>query len=1476
MLYRRRIEQIHTDPGRGGCGILGIAELTQGPSHDLIQQAIHGLSAMEHRGGSLEGTGDGAGILCRPERSYFERFLIPERSFPDPKEPLIVGTIFFLHGERNIHNLSREVDVILLREGLAPLGWRKVPVNKRVLGRRAQEDVPEIYQIFVAKGHRRESQLFDLLHRVKVTIEDRIPGLINVVSLAPYTTVYKALSTAEQLASFYPDLEDPEFTTKVVVAHRRFSTNTFSNWNLVQPFRHIAHNGEINSITANCRAVRDAECAINIGNTLMNHGSDSAQLDRVAEMIAANGVGRIHEAIRRMMMPAWQDDQCTDQDRKFYEANSRAMGTLGAWEGPIAIVGSDGLNLFAALDRMGLRPLRYAKTSSDRVIITSEMGAVAICPEDIVHDGQLEPGEMIIADLENGTLILPESSTQKIVDETGLNFESLAAVDLHPLKSLSPREPLPVRALNAFGWTGERISILKDTVKNAKEPIHSMGNDRPLAIFSDNHPRLYSFLHQIVAVVTNPPIDPIREGGAIDTTVYLGRSPILSRKSTYRSWPQYKLDHPILTNEMLEALFASDVPELAAHRLDATFQDRGKSREIVRRIHDLTDEALEVIKSRKASILVLSDFEATKGRRLPVPMLLAVSALHRALAEKGLRRDASIVAETGEVHEGHDLAVLLAYGATAVNPYAMFNVAKSVSGLPPDRAVENVVSAMVLALRRVMSKMGITTFSSYRGSALFEAIGISSDVVEYYIPDTVSRLGGVTMEDIYNDIVGRSSNEDDVVSRNRNVSVYRKEVVDALQLVARNGNARGDYDRFFKLLEDMPPVYLRDMLEWRLDDDPISIDQVASASEIVRTAIRGAAMSYGALNATAHRAIAAAFNHFDSFSNCGEGGEDERRNPKGQWENDRSKSRQIASGRFGVDANYLVHADEIEIKIGQGAKPGEGGHLPGHKVTEEIAKIRKTQVGIDLISPPPHHDIYSIEDLAQLITNLRQLHPQAAISVKVPSITKLGTIAVGIVKAGADVIVISGYEGGTGAASSGSIIHAGIPLERGVSEVHQYLIANGIRSQVHIRADGGIKSGLDAAKIMALGADDVTIGTPLLIAENCVYCRGCNKGNCPVGIATQDMAKQDERFMRRAMDEVDNSKTTAPERYEDARDGVIRYLKCFADQMREILASLGLRHPHELVGRVDLLKQRVSENPCWDRLDLTEFLLDFRENAGSADTKLKRRTKSISKQNEKIMIAAKDVLEGKSKEALIRLSLQNSDHAVGTSLAGEIAKNGKLEERGGVTISAKGFAGQGFGFCATGNMTLMLKGYANDGVGEAMGGAARIIVLPPQDLRDPSTSLRMRGQNTPTPHLIGNAAAYGATGGTLFVAGKAGQRFGVRNSGALLVCEGVGKYSFEYMTGGVGIVLGRCGPCIGSGMTGGELYLYDPQGESHSRLHSDVRTSKAPLRPDKEVALKQILTDFYKETDSQSAGRILENWTQERSNFLHISLSEGF
>ena len=1459
QIKQTRYQEIINNPGRGGCGILAVADLEKEPSQELVQTALNAMVKMEHRGGILDGTGDGAGLLLRPDREYFEQFITSGRRLESDSEPLIVGNVFLLHGERNIHEYRWEINSILRHQGLAPLGWRKVPVDASVLGSAAKQDVPLIYQVFIAKGHRREAQLFEALHETKTEIEDRFSGMLNIVSMEPYTTVYKALASSEQLCNFYPDLKDPAFKSNLIIGHRRFSTNTFSNWNLVQPFRHIAHNGEINTITANCRAVRDAQSAIRLPNVLMTHGSDSAQVDRVAEMMSTYGITGIHEALRRMMPPSWNEENLTEREISFFEANRRALGTLGAWEGPIAIVASDGQYLSAVLDRMGLRPLRYVKTRQGRVIISSEAGVVPVSAKDVTEDGQLEPGGMIIADLVKGELITQEKATSWMVDRTGLNFTHLADKELKPVGQATIHETLSTKALNKFGWTKERFRLVNAMIRAGHEPVYSMGNDGPLAVFSENHSRLYSFLHQIVAVVTNPPIDPLREGGAIDTTIYLGRSPVMSQHSTYNSWPQYKLEHPVITDEELESLLISSKKDLQVSILDATFEDIGNVRALVRRIHQIAEDASQIIMDKDASILVLSDRKAAETENLPLPMLLVVSAVHRALVAKGLRRNASLIVETGEVHEGHDFAALLAYGATAVNPYAMLHLAREHKTVPYEEAVKNIVSTLVGTLKKIMSKMGITSYSGYRGSALFEAIGLSAAVVDYFLPDTICRLGGIRMEEIYSDIVSRSKGDDSNIEQNQNVSVYTKEVTDTLQLVARNANTKGEYDHFVKLLHDAPPVYLRDLLQFKNVGRGISLDEVDSVKEIVKTTYRGAAISHGAINATAHRAIAAAFNHFGALSNCGEGGEDNRRNVGGELEGDRSRIRQIASGRFGVDAEYLLGADEIEIKIGQGAKPGEGGHLPKEKVTIEIAQIRKTRPGITLISPPPHHDIYSIEDLAQLIFNLRELNPKAIVSVKVPCVTNLGTIAVGIVKAGADIIVISGFEGGTGAASASSITHAGLPVERGVSEVHQYLVTNNIRSRVLLRADGGIKSGLDAAKIIALGADEISMGTPLLIAECCVFCRGCNKGNCPVGIATQDENKQSARFMKRRLGNADIREVSDKTRYEEAKNGVVHYLESIATHLRRILAKNGLRSTRELVGRVDLLEQIKTNNQRWDLLDLTELLLDFRDDTWASPGDKTEPNGKISAINSYILDKAIDSFESETETHEIEVELKNSDHAVGATLAAELSKINNNNVNRHVKINATGYAGQAFAFASVKGMSMRLEGYANDCVAEIMSDGAKVVVVPSAD----TNSKRI-------PHLIGNAAAYGAKGGLLYVAGRAGQRFGVRNSGATLVCEGVGKYAFEYMTGGIGVVLGVCGPCIGSGMTDGRLYLYNPEGNARKNLHEELPEYIADFNEYHEEELRTILHRYIAETKSNRAIEIIENWDIVRKQFLVV------
>jgi len=1454
--HARRLDRIRSHPGRGGCGIVALAELSSGPSHALIRDALRAITCMEHRGGCLGRTGDGAGLLLRPERGFFERFLAPGRTLAGG-ETLVVGTVFLRRGDTGLRALQREFDGYLRREGLEPFGWRTVPVRPEALGAAAREDMPSIRQVFVGRGHRPEEHLASALATVRRQVEDDLASQVSVPSLNPYTVVYKALATGAQLVEFYPDLRDERLETRVVLGHRRYSTNTFSNWGLVQPFRVLAHNGEINTIRANTRAIQDLERALGLHNVLVANGSDSAQLDRAVELMAHERANNLAEAMRRLVPPVWRTAHVAASEQRFFEASQRVLGTLGAWDGPAALVATDGNVLVAMLDRLGLRPLRWVELRGGRVVVSSEIGAVAVEPTDIVRDGQLEPGAMLVGDLAEGELVGPERSAAWIAEraDADLGFGDLSTTALVPVaRDLEP-EPVAPRALNKLGWNRERLQRFREMAKGGKEMVHSMGNDRPLGIFRENHPRLFSFLNQIVAVVTNPAIDPLREGEAMDLTVYLGRSPSLDERGSYRVSPQYKLDRPLLTNEETASLKTTVRPGLRAHVLDATFLDPGNASVLSRRIHALAEEAVVAV-HEGATILVVSDREAARTERLPLPGLLVVGALHRYLAKAGLRRKASIVVETGEVQEGHDLAVLLAYGATAVNPYAMLALAGDVKGVEPADARDNVVESLLRMLRRIMSKMGITTIDGYRGSALFEAIALSPEVIDYFLPDTESNLGGVTLADLYEGIVARARGGDRVVAK-RPVAVYRKEVTEPLQLVARNGNAQGDYDRLAKILDETPPVYLRDVLDF-VDAEPAA-DEPAPVDEVVRSAFRGAAMSHGALHSTAHRAIAAAFNHFGGRSNSGEGGEDPRRNPGGPWERDRNRIRQVASGRFGVDAAYLAGADEIEIKIGQGAKPGEGGHLPGHKVTAEIARIRHTRPGIALISPPPHHDIYSIEDLAQLIRNLREVNPAATLGVKVPSVTNLGTIAVGIAKAGADVITVSGCSGGTGAAYSGSIFHAGVPLERGLTEAHQYLVANGIRDRVRLCADGGIKYAPDVAKVLALGADCAAFGTALLVAENCVFCRGCNHGNCPVGITTQDKEKQQTRWMLKHNPELEDA--LLDERYVEARQGVIRYLTCVAEHLRSILRGLGLRHSAELVGRVDLLHRRRTGNERWDRLDVAELLADFREDptraAGGPATE--PRGDGGSPLNRAILDDVRAQHAAAAGEpARIELVLEpGANEAVGATLAGAIAR-GDVSPGAGIEISARGFAGQGFGFAATSGMRLRLEGYANDVVGESMGADARIVVVPPRERTGESL-----------PHLAGNAAAYGATGGTLFVAGSAGQRFGVRNSGATLVAEGVGEYAFEYMTGGLGVVVGPVGMNFGSGLTGGEAVVYDPEDRLASRLHRDVVIA-GDVEPERVEDLRALLEEFVRETASPRVEAVLNAWDRAAPAFRWV------
>ncbi|MFI5244212.1 MAG: glutamate synthase-related protein, partial [Gemmatimonadales bacterium] len=1198
-------------PGRGGCGVGAIAD-PNGASRELIDLALAALGCLEHRGGGIGDTGDGAGLLFSVDRAFYSRFIAHGRHLPE-HDAFGVGVLYFPQGEAaNAPPLQARIDALLRVHGLAPLGWRRVPVDPNALGAQARASMREPWHLLIGQGMLPASDLPYAYFRVKAQIERQLPA-IYCASFSPGTVSYKALATGPQLRGYYADLTDPALKTDLAVFHRRYSTNTLSNWALAQPFRLIAHNGEINTIKANRSAVASLERELSLSGILMQLGSDSADLDRAVELFRCHGVS-LPETMLRLMPAAWRELALSDSpEARFSRGVQRALGTIAAWEGPAAIVATDGNSLVAAVDRMGLRPLRWVRTTAGRLVVSSELGSVPLAFEDIAETGQLDPGEAIAFWPRENRFAHPAELRSHVARFTRLNTDELAEREI--------RRPPPVESeiagrlaeehLALFGWTPDRARTVRYMAAEAKEPVVGMGHDRPLAVFSHSRPPLFRYFKQVVAVVTNPPIDPIREGGAFDMTVHLGPVPTAHEDlPVYDPHPQWQLASPVLTPGQLAAIRDS-TDEPRAMVLDATCDAPANARAISAKLSELGRAAVRAVRQGTASILIVSDRNAVETDGcVPLPLLLAVAAVHNALSHEGLRRACSIVAECGEAQEAHDICVLLANGATAVCPWLMVRVAAAGTAAdpPPDDAIVKLMKVLDGAVRRVMSKMGICSVDGYRGARLFEAVGLAPELVDFYLPGIASRVGGVTLQDLADDLNARA--EQKVMRRGEEPGIYRREVWEELQHVAKGADPEA-WNKFIVAIESTPPVYLRDLLRFRDDAvSPVPLESVEPSKNIVQKYLRGAALSHGALHRTAHRAISAAFNELGGMSNCGEGGEARERNRGGDQEHCRSRIRQVASGRFGVDATYLVNADEIEIKIGQGAKPGEGGQLPGEKVTAEIAAIRRTPEGVSLISPPPHHDIYSIEDLAQLIASLRRVNPRARIAVKCPAVSDLGTIAVGVAKAGADVISISGFEGGTGAAARSSVEHAGLPLELGLTDAHQTLVANGIRHVVKLRADGGIKTGADVVKIVALGADEVSMGTTLMLAEQCIYCHGCSKGNCPAGITTSQYEVA-RRLMRPKTAEVRAELATMveadpvaaeEERFLDAKNGVQRYLLRLGEDVRQYLAALGKRELSQMVGRVDLLEQIASTDTRTSRVDLSALLADLSEYAPARAT----------------------------------------------------------------------------------------------------------------------------------------------------------------------------------------------------------------------------------------------------------------------------------
>jgi glutamate synthase (ferredoxin) len=1396
---------------RDSCGIGFVADARGRASRYVLDAVLEGLARVRHRGAfAADGvTGDGAGVLLP----------IPTALLPAPWCGL---AMVFLRDE----SARSAIEAACAAEGIETAGWREVPVDPHALGDGARAAAPRIEQLVLRRPLGSSAQEAELrAFRARKRAEREASGAY-VVSLSFRTVTYKALCSSSRLAAFYPDLLDPSLAVPFGIFHQRFSTNTTPSWERAQPFRLLCHNGEINAIDGNVNWMRAREGDVDplLRPVIDPDGSDSAMLDNALELLVRGGRD-IRHALAMLVPEAWQAHPDLDEElRAFYRYHA---ALVEPWDGPAGLVFTDGRVVGAALDRNGLRPLRYAVGDDGIVACASEAGAVLL--DGRIRRGRLGPGQMLAVDpavgVEEAEAIrrrLGRSGRYRRLVE-GIETVSIGEPSMGSDTNLTPRHVLA-------GYTKEDLNlVLRPSASDGYEPVSSMGDDTALPPLAGRARPLTSYLRQRFAQVTNPPIDHLREREVMSLRTFLGPRPSLVG------------DRPaMLRLRELESFFVypSALAEFDAWPLDASFDvDEGLEAACER----LGRDAVEAVR-RGAQVLLVTD-EGAGGDRAPVPAVLATGVVHASLVAAALRTRASLVVASDEPRDPHGFACLLGYGADAICPRlalesaAALAAADRLGGDRPDpaEAQRRFRRAIESGVLKVMSKMGIADVASYRGAQLFEAVGLAQEVVDLCLPGTPSPIGGVGFAELEREAFARleASSAEKPQVENPGFVKFRAggephatnpQVVEALRETAAahalrravNGGGSESYEKFSRLVNERAPIELRDLLELRHTQWPLRVDDVEPVEDIVRRFSSGG-MSHGALSAEAHETVSIAFNRLGARSNCGEGGEDPAR-----FRTDRnSRIKQIASGRFGVTPEYAVFAEELQIKIAQGSKPGEGGQLPGHKVTEEIARLRHTSPGVELISPPPHHDIYSIEDLAQLIFDLKQVSPESAVSVKLVSEQGVGLVAAGCVKALADVVHVAGADGGTGASPLSSIKQAGTPWELGLAETHQTLLATGLRPRVRLRTDGGIKTGRDVVVAALLGADEVSFGTALLLAEGCLMVRSCHLDTCPVGIATQ-------------RPELRAKFAATPEQVE-------AYLLLVAEEVRRHLAALGLRTWEEAVGRVDLLARRTTGDARADALDVEPLLAVV--PAADGDKRLPKAEGGDL--GDRLAYEARPAL-AQARLIDLTFAITTSDRAVGARLGGEIGRRfGASPPPGRVRVHFDGAAGQSFGAFLAAGVELALTGEANDYVGKSMGGG-RIVVKPPAgDAGDPV--------------LLGNTVLYGATGGELFCAGRAGERFAVRNSGAVAVVEGVGDHACEYMTGGTVVVLGPVGRNVGAGMSGGEAYVLDPDGLVAPRVNPQL---VAVYEPDDRqlAALKALVERHLRFTQSERAADVLERW----------------
>ena len=1468
------------------CGVGFVVDIQGRRSHRILQQGLQVLTNLDHRGacGAEVDTGDGAGILLQmPHKFLVEASKKARIELPEPGW-YGCGIVFLPRNPTLRRRIEERFEQIVQSEGQSVLGWRTVPCNNSMLGDTAKSCEPFMRMVFVARRPDVGSEL--AFERKLYVIRKRAYSEIRtstlegasswyVASLSHKTLVYKGMLLTQQLAPYFPDLNDPSMETALALVHSRFSTNTFPSWDRAHPYRYVAHNGEINTVRGNANWMHAREALFHaeafgedthkILPIINPNGSDSAMFDNTLELLVLAGRSLPH-AMMMMIPEPWSNHQTMDDaKRAFYQYHSSLMEP---WDGPASIAFTDGKQIGAVLDRNGLRPSRYYVTKDGLVVLASEAGVLDIPAEEILVKGRLQPGRMFLVDTEQGRIVDDEEIKRAVATERPYRQwlqDHLVHLDDLPA---APEVPAPdhetlLQRQIAFGYTFEvERLLLAPMAQNGVEAIGSMGNDTPLAVLSNKPRLLYDYFKQLFAQVTNPPIDCIREEIITSAETRLGSEGNLLDPQP-ADCRRLELKWPILTNEEFAKVRRMDLPGLRVGMLPSLFRVTRGEKGLVKSMEEIRLMARRLIEEDEVNVLILSD-RGVNREFAPIPALLAVAGLHHYLIREGLRTRVSLVLETGEAREVHHFALLIGYGVSAINPYVAFETIDSMIrderllNIDHKTACKNLVKAATKGVIKVMAKMGISAIQSYRGAQVFEAVGLRQDVIDEYFTWTPSRVGGIGMDVIAHEVLVRHR----AAFPERRVDnhalppggqyqwrsegefhLFNPESIHRLQKSVRNGSYR-QFKEYSRLIDEQATnlCTLRGLLEFKAGD-PVPLEEVEPVERLMKRFKTGA-MSYGSISKEAHETLAIAMNRIGGKSNTGEGGEDpERFRPLPNGDSRNSAIKQVASGRFGVTSEYLVSANEIQIKMAQGAKPGEGGQIPGTKVYPWIAKTRHTTAGVGLISPPPHHDIYSIEDLAELIHDLKNANREARISVKLVAEVGVGTVAAGVAKAHADVVLISGHDGGTGASPQTSIAHAGLPWELGLAETHQTLVMNDLRSRIAVETDGQLKTGRDVVIAALLGAEEFVFATAPLVASGCIMMRVCHLNTCPAGIATQDPRLR-ERFVGK------------PEH-------VVNFMRFIATEMRELMAQLGFRTVEEMVGRVDRLEPRKAIDH-WKAKGLDFSNLLYQPDAGSDTGRYCQISQDHGLEKSldvtQLLEICRPAIE-RGERVTADLPIRNVNRVVGTITGSEVTRKygaaGLPEDT--IEIRFNGSAGQSFGAFLPRGMTFHLEGDANDYVGKGLSGG-KLILYPP------AGSTFKSYENI----IIGNVALYGATSGEAYIGGMAGERFCVRNSGVHAVVEAVGDHGCEYMTGGRVIVLGPTGRNFGAGMSGGVAYVLDEHGDFAGHVNREMVDLSALEEPEETAAVRAMIERHHEYTNSVRARRVLDDWDRMASRFVRV------